>query len=79
MKDHADITWGGKMVADVVKARVWMVMIVDCFSVQSNIRLELMYKVTFNTRFDPVRILVLFHLNATQMSPLVNMFLLMFF
>jgi len=33
MKDHADITWDGKMMADVEKIRVWKVMIVDCVSV----------------------------------------------
>jgi hypothetical protein len=64
MKDYADITWGGKMVADVVKARVWVVMTVDCFSVQSNILLELMSKVMFSTRIGPVMILDVFHLNA---------------
>jgi len=64
MKDHAGITRDGKMMADVEKVRVWKVMTVDCVSVQSNIRWELMSKTMFNTRISPVRILVVFHPNA---------------
>jgi hypothetical protein len=51
MKVQADIyTWDEKMMADVEKVRVWKVMFVDCVSVQSNIRQELMSKLMFNTR-----------------------------
>jgi hypothetical protein len=38
------------MMADVEKVRVWKVMFVDCVSVQSNIRQELMSKLVFNMR-----------------------------
>jgi hypothetical protein len=52
------------MMADVEKVRIWKVMILDCVSVQSNIRLELMSKAMFNTRSGPVRILAVFNPNA---------------
>jgi hypothetical protein len=78
MKGHADITWDGKMMADVEKVRVWKVMIVDWVSVQSNIHLELMSNAVFNTRIGAVRIFIVFHLNAIT-SPLFKMFLLMSF
>jgi hypothetical protein len=82
MKYHAVITWDVKMMADVEKVRVWKVMIVDCVSVQSKIRLELMSKAMFNTRIGPVRILFVFHPNANpsvafgQNVP-VNVFLIL--
>jgi hypothetical protein len=68
------------MIADIEKVRVWKVMIVDCFSVQSSIRQDLMSKAMFNARIGPVRILVVFHLKANpnvaigQTAPL-NVFL----
>jgi hypothetical protein len=78
MENHADIAWGGKMMVEFEKVRVWNVMSVDCVSVQSNIRLELMSKAMFNTRIGPVKFLVVFNPNAIT-SPLVKMFLLMSF
>jgi hypothetical protein len=82
-RNPADITYDGKMMADVENVRVWKVMIVDCVNVQSNIRLELMSKTMFNTTIGPVRILVLFHPNANPSVDIehkvpVNVFLIRF-